>query len=138
MEKKDKVMVYEIYYGERLDELYSPTAEKQAQMLIEENASDDEITKYLIACDFLSQWNEYIVIDNGPSIHIHHKVNGKIGNIAIVLMYLEDFVEIDWNKVRVFKEIDTTYSTPEEKLEALVDQGFELEDIFDIAMTIGE
>lgn len=137
--KKTKIeMVYEIYHGERMGEYYGPSGEKQAEMIITENASDDEIIKNLIASDFLSQWADYMVIDNGPSIHIHYNVEGMKGKIVLVLMYLEDVIPMNWNKVSIFKEIDATYSYPEEKLKALTDQGFELEDIFDIAMTINE
>jgi len=134
---KQVEMVYGIYYGNTKDGYNGPDSERQAGCVIGENQPDLDIIANLVASDFLSQWNEYVVVDNGPSIHIHHKVNGKIGGIALVLMYEEDIEPMECPKIRTFKEIDAKYKTAEEKLEALTLAGFELEEIVDIALAVG-
>ena len=101
---KDIQMVYGIYYGQEIDGYNGPCENREAGCVISENQSDKEIIKQLIASDFLSQWGEYIVIDNGCSIHIHHKINGRQGAIALVLIYEEDFEYVapkGWRTVQV-------------------------------------
>jgi hypothetical protein len=108
--------------------------------VIGENQSDKDIIANLVASDFLCQRDEYVIINNGLSIHIHHKTKGRISGIALVLMYEEDIEPMDsWlhPKVRMFKEIDARYKSAEEKLEALTNAGFELEEIVDIALAVG-
>lgn len=88
--RKEVEMIYGIYFGKEEDGYYVPEEPREAGCVIGENHSDEDIIKGLIASDFLSQWNDYIVIDNICSIHIHHKVNGIQGGIALVLSYEED------------------------------------------------
>ncbi len=90
MQLLDTEMVYGIYYGDKIDNYYGPKERREAGCVISENQSDEDLIKHLIASDFLCQWTKYIVIDNGPSIHIFHNINGKQGGIALVLMYEED------------------------------------------------
>lgn len=87
---KDIEMVYGIHFGERVDGYYGPCEKEEAECIIGENESDEFLIAQMINAEFLNQWAEYMVIDNGPSIHIHHKINGKQGGIALVLMYKQD------------------------------------------------
>lgn len=87
---KEIEMVYGIHFGEKMDEYYGPCEREEAECIISENQSDESLIAQMINADFLNQWTEYMVIDNGPSIHIHHKIKGKQGGIALVLMYKED------------------------------------------------
>jgi len=94
---KEIEMVYGIHFGEKVDEYFGPCEREEAECIISENQSDESLIAQMVNADFLSQWAEYMVIDNGCSIHIHHKIKGKQGGIALVLMYKEDLN--GWNKV---------------------------------------
>ncbi len=88
-----KKLVYGIYKGVKEYGHIGPIGSRLAGLLTYENAPYEDIIKDLIAADFLRNGGEYEVIDNACSIHIHHKcsVIRKIGGIALVLMYENDF-----------------------------------------------
>ncbi len=88
--QKDIEMVYNIHFAHSEDGYNFPDLEKMADCIIGDNQTDQEIIDHLIAADFLRQYNEYIVIDFGPSIHIHNAVNGKVGSVALILIYEGD------------------------------------------------
>jgi hypothetical protein len=94
-------MIYGIYFGKIEQGYVGPDGERQAGCVITENQSDEEIIANLVASDFLSQWNQYTVIHNGPSIHIYYKLEGRVGGIALILMYEEDMEQISVKKTAI-------------------------------------
>ncbi len=103
MKAKQVEQVYGIYFGKTDSNFTGPDGERQAGRIIGENESDKEIIANLVAADFLSQWNEYVVIKYGPSIHIHHKLNDKLGGIVLVLVYEEDLEPMNTTNTKSLK-----------------------------------
>jgi NhaP-type Na+/H+ and K+/H+ antiporter len=126
-------LIYGIHFGEKVGGYFAPCEREEAECIIDEMQSDDSIIAQMVNADFLSQWAEYMVVHYGCSIHIHYKFAGKLGGIALVLLYKEDKDQ----RMELFKSITKKHEDAEDQLNELLDEGLDLEDIFDLAMSVG-